>query len=72
MRGDKKNNPLADEWSKLYAVQPEEVKKKLDALDSMKPKEYQLKLIKRTKPEIKDGDVFVLSPNDNVYFYGKV
>lgn len=72
MLSKKKENPIADEWKKQYAEQSEEVKGRLDALDKMKPKDYQLKIIKKTKPVIKDGDVFVLSPRDNVYFYGKV
>ncbi|MTI58312.1 immunity 26/phosphotriesterase HocA family protein [Geosporobacter ferrireducens] len=72
MISNKKENPIADAWKKLYAEQSEEIKEKLDALDKMKPKDYQLRVIKKTKPELKDGDVFVLSPRENVYFYGKV
>lgn len=72
MLGKKKVNPIADEWKLLYAQQSDKVKEKLDALDNMKPKDYQLKVIKKTKQEIKDGDVFILSPRDNIYFYGKV
>ena len=68
----KKENPIADEWKKLYNEQPVKIKEKLDALDKMKPKEYQLQVIKKTKPVLQDGDVFILSPRENVYFYGKV
>jgi hypothetical protein len=33
----------------------------------------QLQIIKKTRPkEIKTGDVFVLSPRKNIYFYGRV
>ncbi|MCK4260913.1 MAG: immunity 26/phosphotriesterase HocA family protein [Halanaerobiales bacterium] len=72
MISKKKENPIADEWKKLYAEQPDEIKEKLDALDKMKPKEYQLRVIKKAKPILKDGDIFILSPRENVYFYGKV
>lgn len=34
--------------------------------------QYQLRLIKKTKTELRDGDVFVLSPRENIFFYGKV
>jgi len=67
-----KENPLANEWEKRYAEQPDDIKAKLDALDEMKPKDYQLNLIKRKRPSLKTGDVFVLSPRENIYFYGKV
>jgi len=72
MISKKKENPIADEWKKIYSEQPYDIKEKLDALDKMKLKDYQLRVIKKTKLEIKDGDVFVLSPREEVYFYGKV
>lgn len=72
MSSIKKENPISDEWKKLYAAQPEEVKRKLDALDNMDPQDYQLRMIKRKRPTIVDGDIFVLSPRENVYFFGKV
>jgi hypothetical protein len=68
----KKENPIADEWIKLYSQQPDEIKEKLDALDKMRPKDYQLRVIKKTKPELKNGDVFIISPREEIYFYGKV
>lgn len=72
MLGKKKENPIAEEWKMKYASQTKEVRDKLDAIDKMKPKEFQLKVIKKSKPKIKEGDIFVLSPIENVYFYGKV
>lgn len=65
-------NPLSDKWEKRYNTLNEETKQKLEKLDEMDPKDYQLKVIKRIKLEIKDGDVFVLSPAKGIYFYGKV
>lgn len=65
-------NPILSEWKKRYSKQTADIKEKLDALDQMKPKDYQLRLIKKTKVKLRDGDVFVLSPRKNVFFYGKV
>lgn len=72
MLKNKKNNPIAEEWRKVYDKQTEDVKNKLDALNNMKPSDYQLKIIKKTNPEIKDGDIFILSPRENIYFFGRV
>lgn len=71
-RSKKKENPIADEWKELFSKQPDEIKEKLDTLDKMNPNEYQLRVIKKNKPTLKEGDVFVLSPRENVYFYGKI
>jgi hypothetical protein len=68
----KKENPIADEWKELYSKQPDDIKEKLDTLDKMNPNEYQLRVIKKNKPTLEEGDVFVLSPRENVYFYGKI
>lgn len=72
MVNDRIENPIASEWKKRHSDLTEEVKNKLEALEKLKPKEYQLRLIKKTKPVLQEGDVFVLSPRENVYFYGKV
>ena len=68
----KELNPLAKEWEERIANLPEDKKKALEELNNMNWKEYQLKVIKRKKPQIKDGDIFVLSPKEGVYFYGRV
>jgi len=65
-------NPLSNAWKKRYSEQPEDIKNKLDELKQLNVKEYQLRLIKRTKPILQDGDVFVLSPRENLFFYGKI
>jgi len=72
MLGNKKVNPISDEWKARYQTLPAEVQDRIDAIDKMKPKEYQLKVIKKSKPEIKEGDIFLLSPDEDVYYYGKV
>lgn len=65
-------NPLSTRWKERYSTQTPDIQKKLGELDKMNPREYQLRVIKKLKKEPMDGDVFVLSPRDNVYFYGKV
>lgn len=62
-------NPVSLEYKKRYNRQPQEIKEKLD---NFRNTDYQLRVIKKTKPKIKIGDVFVLSPRENIYFYGKV
>lgn len=42
-------NPISSEWKKRYSEQIVEIRQKLDALDQMKPKDYQLRLIKKQK-----------------------
>jgi hypothetical protein len=66
------DNPLSNVWKKRYSSQPIEIQRKLDILDELKPKEYQLNVIKKSKMELKNGDVFLLSPRENIFFYGKV
>lgn len=66
------NNILANRWKEKYEQCSQDVKDKLDRLDDMLIKEYQLKVIKRKKvyPEI--GDIFQLRPCENIEFYGIV
>ena len=52
-----------------YNKQPQDIKNKLD---NFRNHDYQLKVIKRKRPKLAEGDVFLLSPVENVYFYGKV
>lgn len=69
---DINKNPISSRWKERYAKQSYEVQMKLDSLKKMKPRDYQLKVIKRSKSKPIDGDIFVLSPREGVYFYGKV
>ena len=50
---------------------PEEVRKKIDELDSKDFKEYQLRVIKSTRKEPQTGDVFVLTPKEMCIFMVK-
>lgn len=65
-------NPIAQRWKERYAAQSDNVKAKLDHLKERNPNDYQLKVIKKSKVEPMEGDLFVLSPIKNMYFYGKV
>lgn len=69
---DINNNPLSRAWEERYNSQTAQVKKKLDELDQLDIKDYQLKIIKRkrTYPEV--GDLFLLQPIDGIYFAGLV
>lgn len=49
-----------------------EQRKKLDDLKNMHWKEYSLKKIKKQKITPKQGDVFLISPKENMFFYGVV
>ncbi len=66
------NDPMHKKWEELYNAQPKDVRDRLDKLNNMHPNEYQLKVIKRKRTALTDGDIFVLSPQDGIYFYGKV
>lgn len=63
------SNPVSLKLKIKYDMQSQDIK---DRLDNIENTDYQLKVIKRTRPEIRTGDIFVLSPRENVYFYGKV
>lgn len=69
---EKELNAIAKGWIEREESLPEDKKRALEELENMNWKEFQFKVIKRKKPEIKDGDIFVLSPKDGVYFYGRV
>lgn len=66
------DNLMSRRWRKRYEEQPEHVKRRLDALDEIDVKEYQLKVIKRTRKYPNKGDVFLVEPQEGIYFYGLV
>ena len=65
-------NILRQEWEKKYNKLTQEDKEKIDLLYEIDPKEFQLRVIKRKRIRPQEGDVFVLSPREDMYFYGKV
>ena len=69
---DVNDNPISLYWKNLYSAQSNDIKSKLDGLDNARPKDYQLKVIKKSKTEPVEGDIFVLSPREDIYFYGRV
>ncbi len=69
---DINDNPLSKRWKERYSSQPEEIQMALDELYNKNSKQYQLKLIKRKRIEPSDGDIFVLSPREGIYYFGKV
>lgn len=66
------NNIIANECKNRYNSLSDEKKKKIDEMKKNGFNNYQLRLIKRKRTEIREGDVFVLSPRKEIYFYGKV
>lgn len=66
------DNILSREWERKYEEQDERGKEQIDMLRKSKPKDYQLKVIKRKRIKPESGDVFLLSPREDIYFYGKV
>lgn len=65
-------NPITADYKNRYSKLPSGVQKQLDDFERLNPNEYQLLCIKKEKPKLKEGDVFVLSPRANIYFYGKI
>lgn len=65
-------NPISSRWKKRLSEQPVEVQNKVKELNAKNPKDYQLKIIKKSKIGPKEGDVFLICPRDGVYFYGRV
>ncbi|MCL2816864.1 MAG: Imm26 family immunity protein [Clostridiales bacterium] len=67
---DPNNKNLARlKWEERYDRQPQEIK---DKLDNFRNSDFQLRMIKRKRPELNVGDVFLLSPREDIYFYGKL
>ena len=66
------DNPLSKKWKSRYNEQPDEIRKKLDELWEMNIKDYQLKIIKRKRIYPKKGDIFIINPKDDIYFWGIV
>lgn len=62
-------NPLLEEQIKRYNKLPKEIKIKLELANK---EDYQLERIKRKRPRLKKGDIFLLCPTPGLYFYGKV
>lgn len=66
------DNPLTRRQEEEINNCSAEQKKKLEKLNKMSWKEYSLLRIKKKKIMPKQGDVFLLSPQKNMYLYGVV
>lgn len=67
-----KENLLAQRRKNRYNELPESKKKEYDDLRKKPYKDIQLKVIKRKRKYPEKGDVFILSPRENMYFFGLV
>lgn len=63
------DTPLSLKYEKRYNEQTAEIKHMLDIFRNT---DYQLRVIQKTKPKVKSGDIFLVSPREGLYFYGKV
>lgn len=66
------NNPLAQREEERFNLLDDEKKEKLKILEELDLKEYQLKVIKRKRVKPQKGDLFVVSPKENMYFWGVI
>ena len=66
------NNILATRWRQKYDRQPDGIKAKLDRLDAMSAREYQLRVIKRSGKYPQTGDIFILKPTKEITLSGIV
>ena len=64
--------PAQEEALLRYDAQSDEVKERLRELEDIDFNKYQLNVIKRKRPKLSKGDVFVLNPFGDIFFYGIV
>ena len=66
------NNIISNRWKERYEKLSAETKDKLNKLENSSILDYQLQVIKKNKvyPEI--GDIFIVNPKADIYFYGVV
>lgn len=66
------NHPLAQREEARYNSLSSEKKEKLRILEEQDLKEYQLNVIKRKRIKPQRGDLFVVSPREDMFFWGVV
>lgn len=66
------DNPILNASKARYEQQPQEVQSVLDKIRDIDYEKYQLQVIKKKRPRLEKGDLFLLNPFGNVYFYGIV
>ena len=65
-------NPVEYYWKNRIKQQPLDVQKKLQALKEKGHLTDELIFIQKKRPRLKIGDVFVVQPKENIYFYGVI
>ncbi len=65
-------NPVLKKYNQLEETLSAATIKKLNLIDDVYYKNFQLKVIKKSKVKAKTGDVFIIQPVKGIYFYGKV
>ena len=65
-------DPIEKLFKKRYESLSDETKHRLKKLDNICSSIYQPKLIKRKRPQLCRGDVFVMNLFEDIYFYGVV
>ncbi len=66
------DNPISRKLRERYLKQDPKTLEKINQLFNADARDYQLKKIKRSRNKPLEGDIFVLSPRENIYFYGRV
>ncbi len=69
---DVDDNPLSSRWMKRFAELPDDIQLQLNELKGKDPRDYQFRVIKKTRDKPKEGDVFLVRPREGIYFYGRV
>lgn len=65
-------NPIELYWHERKATLPIETQNKLNALREKGHMTDELVFIQRKRPKLQKGDVFVVQPRENIYFYGLI
>lgn len=68
----RKFNPVRKYWDDREGGLPTEIQQQLKQLSDKGYMTDELVFIRRTRPKLKPGDVFVVQPKENTYFYGLV
>ena len=69
---DLNNNIISNRYEARYDNLPNDIKEKLDQLDTADVSEFQLQVIKRKRVYPQIGDVFIVKPKEDITFYGVV
>lgn len=65
-------NPIELYWHERKAALPIETQNKLNDLREKGHMTDELVFIQRKRPKLQKGDVFVVQPKENIYFYGLI